>query len=186
MSRAESLRKSAVFRRGDRVVLRRFHDDDLDAFVGYRGDPEVARYQSFHELSRSMGALFIAAMHTAEPNVPGTWFQIAVDVPGLNLMGDCALHTIDDREMELVFSFSRAHQGRGLATEAVRLVVDLARELGKARLIAVTDARNGSAIRLLQRVGMHLERTVDDVMFKGAPCTELHFALALQSEPLRH
>jgi RimJ/RimL family protein N-acetyltransferase len=31
----------------ERLLLRRFHADDLEAFVGYRSDPEVARYQSW-------------------------------------------------------------------------------------------------------------------------------------------
>jgi RimJ/RimL family protein N-acetyltransferase len=30
-----------------RLVLRRFGPEDLDAFVAYRSDPEVARYQSW-------------------------------------------------------------------------------------------------------------------------------------------
>jgi RimJ/RimL family protein N-acetyltransferase len=29
----------------ERLVLRRFRPEDLDAFVAYRSDPEVARYQ---------------------------------------------------------------------------------------------------------------------------------------------
>ena len=30
-----------------RLVLRRFRPQDLDAFVAYRSDPQVARYQSW-------------------------------------------------------------------------------------------------------------------------------------------
>ena len=30
----------------ERLVLRRFRQADLDAFVAYRSDPEIARYQS--------------------------------------------------------------------------------------------------------------------------------------------
>jgi RimJ/RimL family protein N-acetyltransferase len=30
-----------------RLVLRRFRPEDLDAFVAYRSDPETARYQSW-------------------------------------------------------------------------------------------------------------------------------------------
>ena len=31
----------------ERLVLRRFRPDDLDAFVAYRSDPGIARYQSW-------------------------------------------------------------------------------------------------------------------------------------------
>jgi RimJ/RimL family protein N-acetyltransferase len=31
----------------ERLVLRRFRPEDLDAFVAYRSDPEIARYQSW-------------------------------------------------------------------------------------------------------------------------------------------
>jgi RimJ/RimL family protein N-acetyltransferase len=30
-----------------RLLLRRFRPEDLDAFVAYRSDPEVARYQEW-------------------------------------------------------------------------------------------------------------------------------------------
>jgi RimJ/RimL family protein N-acetyltransferase len=31
----------------ERLILRRFEDSDLELFVAYRNDPEVARYQSW-------------------------------------------------------------------------------------------------------------------------------------------
>ena len=31
----------------ERLVLRRFRPEDLDAFVAYRSDPQVARYQGW-------------------------------------------------------------------------------------------------------------------------------------------
>jgi len=31
----------------ERLILRAFQADDLEAFVAYRSDPEVARYQSW-------------------------------------------------------------------------------------------------------------------------------------------
>ena len=41
----------------ERLVLRPFRDEDLDAIVAYRNDPEVARYQDWDGISRD-DALF--------------------------------------------------------------------------------------------------------------------------------
>lgn len=41
---------------------------------------------------------------------------------------------------------------------------------------AVVDARNTSAIALVNRLGMVLDRT-EEALFKGEPCSEHHFVL---------
>ena len=50
--------------------------------------------------------------------------------------------------------------------------------LADDEVIGIVDARNVSAIALLQRVGFTLQRT-DTGEFKGAPCEEHVFALTL-------
>ena len=42
-----------------RLIIRRFQDKDLAAFVDYRNDPEVARYQSWDSISAPRAQSFI-------------------------------------------------------------------------------------------------------------------------------
>ena len=46
----------------ERLVLRRFERDDVEAFAAYRGDPDVARYQSWQDYTHAEAEAFVAEM----------------------------------------------------------------------------------------------------------------------------
>jgi len=147
---------------GDRVLLRRFEPADVDAFVAYRSDPAVARFQSWDApFPRTAGENFIAGLQRQHPDTAGEWFQFAVALAATNqLIGDCGVLTEadDPRQCEIGFTIAPEHQRRGYATEAVGL---LARYLfgarGKHRIHACCDARNAASAAVLERVGMRRE-----------------------------
>lgn len=164
-----------------RLALRRLRPDDLTALVGYRTLPEVARYQGWDGYDAERGRSLIEDMRGREPGEPG-WFQFAIARREDDaLLGDCALRTdaADPRLGEVGFTLAPAHQGRGLGEEAVRALVGLALgPLGLHRVVAVTDARNAGAARLLERVGFRREgHLVEASWFKGEWTDELHYAL---------
>jgi RimJ/RimL family protein N-acetyltransferase len=96
-------------------------------------------------------------------------------------VGDLALHVDADepRQAEVGFTLAPAHQGQGLATEALTGVLDWAfPAFGLHRVIAITDALNTSAAALLDRVGFRREaHFVENVFFKGAWGSEFSFAV---------
>jgi predicted dithiol-disulfide oxidoreductase (DUF899 family) len=64
-------------------------------------------------------------MMTAHPDTPGEWFQFAVALRATGqLIGDCAAmpRANDPSQCEIGFTIAPRHQGRGYATEAVRLL----------------------------------------------------------------
>ena len=165
-----------------RLVLRRFQESDLEAFLTYRNDPDVARYQSWTSYSREEGEAFLARQRVLEPGTPGEWTQIALErreAPGL--IGDCALKVQGDdpRQAEIGFSLAPAWQGRGYGAEAVAALLDhLFGTLGLHRVIAVTDAENAASAALLERAGMRREgHLVENVWFKGAWGSEYLYAV---------
>jgi RimJ/RimL family protein N-acetyltransferase len=82
--------------------------------------------------------------------------------------------------------FARRHQGKGYASEAVRLLLHYAFDtLGKHRMVAITDAKNAPSIALLERLGMRREgHFIQNVWFKGAWGDECLYAM-LRDEWLR-
>jgi hypothetical protein len=63
----------------ERLVSRRFRPEDLDAFVAYRSDPEVARYQSWEApYPAGQARRFLEELEAIDPDTPGEWFQFAV------------------------------------------------------------------------------------------------------------
>jgi RimJ/RimL family protein N-acetyltransferase len=144
-----------------RLLLRRLHRDDAEALCAYRSLPEVARYQSWYSFGPEDAARLIESQLTAEPDVPGTWFQLAlVEAASGIVIGDCGLHCReeDGRQMEMGITLSSLHQGHGYATEALECVLDyLFGRLHKHRVFASTDALNGPAAALFQRLGFRQE-----------------------------
>jgi RimJ/RimL family protein N-acetyltransferase len=164
-----------------RLILRRFRDSDLASFMAYRNDLEVARYQSWESISRPEAAKFIAQQGRHRPGVPGKWFQFAAELKaGGELAGDCALLVIrtTPRIGEIGYTFARAYQHSGLATEAARAVIDFAFDvLELNRVIATTDCRNVPSVALMERLGMkRAGHFLHNAWFKGEWCDEYQYA----------
>ena len=166
----------------ERLILRRFRDSDLAAFVAYRNDPEVARYQSWDSIDELEARALIREMASTEPGVPGDWFQFAIESKETGeLLGDCALQ-VDGQEpykAELGFTLAREHQGKGFASEAASRLLDYAfASLDLHRVFALADCRNRPSWTLLDRVGMRREgHFLENVWFKGEWCDEYLYAV---------
>jgi RimJ/RimL family protein N-acetyltransferase len=174
----------AAFERieSERLILRRFNDFDLAPFASYRNDPEVARYQSWDSFDEREAGAFIREMESAQPGVPGEWFQFAIESKETGgLVGDCALQ-VDGQEpyrAEIGFTLAREHQGKGFASEAVSRLLDYAFEsLELHRIFAIADCRNKPSWTLLERVGLRREgHFLENVWFKGEWSDEYLYAV---------
>jgi len=144
-----------------RLVLRRFRPEDVDLFLDYRNDVEVARYQGWETVSRSEAQTFVALQSLLDTGLPGEWSQIAISLKGsAALIGDCALriHSPDVRQATIGITLAPSHQGRGFATEALSCLLDhLFLQLRLHRVVADTDPQNVRSWRLLERLGMRRE-----------------------------
>lgn len=166
----------------ERILLRRFRSEDLDAFVAYRSDASVSALQPWENYSPLDGIEFLAQQSAIHPGSPGEWFQLAIESKETGgLVGDVAMHVSDDDPLQVEIGFSMAtdHQGLGYATEAVETLLDyLFRDLRKHRAFAITDVSNARAIELLERVGFRREGTfVDAVRFKRRWASEHLYAM---------
>ena len=146
---------------------------DIAAFVAYRRDPDVARYQSWDtEYSEADGARLVAGQTAAELPAAGDWLQLALHATDDGrLAGDVAVHRLDQPgTFEVGVTLAPAEHGQGYGTEALRAVIHaLFAAHGAHRVIAECDARNAAVHALLERLGLrHEARLVDADWFKGA------------------
>ncbi len=144
----------------DRLLLRRFQPGDLAAFMAYRNDPEVIRYDGLHGMTEERARSFLLEQAAIPAGEPGMWLQIAVELPGAGLIGDCGFQVDENRPgtAELGYRLDRRWWGHGYAVEAAAGVIDWAFDtLGLHRVVALIDTRNMRSINLVERLGFRRE-----------------------------
>lgn len=165
-----------------RLCLRRMRVEDIPAFLAYRNDPDVARYQSWDATSEQQALRLVAELERLEPGMVNEWFQFAIArrEDGA-LLGDFGLLTTPDTPIQgmVGYTLSRAHQRRGYATEAVGALLDYAfGPLAMHRVTATVDPRNGPSIALLERLGLRREGYfLCNAYIKGEWCDEYLYAV---------
>ncbi|MEQ1502756.1 MAG: GNAT family N-acetyltransferase [Myxococcota bacterium] len=167
-----------------RLTIRPLADHDLEAFVGYRSDPEVVRYTGIRDFDLDRGRAMIAEMRDRDPGTPGTWYQFALVRRDTGvLIGDCGLRTESaphaGQTMEIGFTLATAHHRQGFGREAVLGVLGFAfGPLGAHRVFGNCDARNTASAALMASVGMRREaHHVEDWLLHGEWTSSLIFAL---------
>jgi RimJ/RimL family protein N-acetyltransferase len=166
-----------------RMVVDPLVEADVPEFVGYRQDPDVARWQSWTpDYSRADALELISGQPTSDLPHAGGWVQLALRSSDAgNLLGDVAIHRLDSQPdtFEIGITLAAASQGRGLASEALDRVLEFLFIANAAhRVVAQCDARNEPVARVLRRTGFRQEsRQVDADFFKGEWTTLDGYAL---------
>ena len=96
------------------LVLRRFSEVDVGAFLGYRNDPEVIRYEYWNGCTAAEAAEYIRRQQSQEAGVPGEWLQIAIALKATDqLIGDCGVRIppADARQATISVALARAGFG---------------------------------------------------------------------------
>ena len=174
-----------------RLRLRHFRDSDLPAFIAYRNDPVVAKYQSWEGISEPEAYAFLQEQKGTQPGVPGQGMQIAIEFKETGmLIGDCyfTINDHDERQAEIGYTLSRACQGQGFATEAISCLLTYAFvTFHLHRIIAITDCENAASVALLERLGMRCEgHFLQNVWFKGKWGDEYLYAILKQEWLNKH
>ena len=154
---------------------------DLEPFVKYRQNPEVASYQSWDDsYSIAQGRELIESQAGLLLPESGQWLQLAIhDRKTGNLFGDFAIHRMENELncFEIGFTVASQFQRRGYGKEAAEKVLDyLVTQAGAKKFIATPDSRNQASIRLLLALGFEQrqEKTWTEE-FKGETVAVFYF-----------
>ncbi|MFI7073265.1 GNAT family N-acetyltransferase [Micromonospora sediminicola] len=147
-----------------RLLLRRWHDTDLDGLAGINAQPEVMRYiHDGRTLSRAATAERLAAYRRHWDEHGFGLYAVQLKATGeLTGFTGLAVPTFLPEIMpavEIGWRLGRAHWGRGLATEAAQAVVRHSRTaLGLRRLVSIHVVGNEASARVMVKLGMTLDR----------------------------
>ncbi len=145
-----------------RLHLRRLTPADAAFFLALVNDPDWIRYigdRKVHTVEAAEGYLVDGpiAMY-AKTGLGLLCVERRDDGAALGICGLIQRDTLPD--VDLGFAFLPVHRGQGYAREAARACVAHARDdLGFARLVAINSAQNAASARLLEGLGMVLEKT---------------------------
>jgi RimJ/RimL family protein N-acetyltransferase len=154
------------------LVIAPLAADDIAAFVAYRRDPDVARYQSWSpEFDDADAGRLLEAQAGRDFPEAGEWMQFALRSPSGELLGDLAVYVFDDQPdtYELGVTVSPGAQGRGVARSGLVAAIDhLVAVRGAHRVILTLDERNEPMRRVCAGIGLRHEGTAREAdWFKG-------------------
>jgi aminoglycoside 6'-N-acetyltransferase len=162
-----------------RLSIRMMRSLDVERFVEYRNQPDVARFQDWEvPFTVEMGRRLIDEQAALDGPTNDSWVQLALELAGTTI-GDVAVAVRDaGRQATIGYSIITDAQGYGYATEAVGAVVDaLFDEAGIHRIVASIDPGNGASRRVLEKLGFRFEGCSPSSAFvRGAWVDDDHFA----------
>lgn len=166
-----------------RLHLRPLVEDDVDALLAYRADPEVCRYLPFEPMTPEVVRARLAGdWARTELTAEGQSLTLGVEERASGrLVGDVLLvfHSAVHAAGEIGYVLHPDVRGRGYANEASATLLGLGFDgLGLHRVVARLDARNGASARLAARLGLrHEAHFVRNALVKGEWSDELVFAM---------
>ncbi|MFI5938301.1 GNAT family N-acetyltransferase [Actinoplanes sp. NPDC051494] len=134
------------------IGLRAVHADDLDTIFDQMRDPVAVRMAAFTADDPDDRAEFDAHQHRLD-----TWpglVRRAITVDG-ELAGTAAVFAIDG-DTEITYWLARRWWGRGIATEAVRMLL---REVPVRPVIARAASDNAGSLAVLRKAGFRVTGT---------------------------
>ena len=152
----------------NRIKLRPVDSKDKEQIFSYRSDSETNKYQGFVPKELNEVDEFIAK-NPPKFNQPESWFQLVIiEKESAEIIGDIGVHFIGDDgfQCELGCTLNKKHQGKGFATEAMKITIDyLFNSLNKHRIIGSVDPNNSDSIRLLERLNFRKEAHFKESLF---------------------
>jgi RimJ/RimL family protein N-acetyltransferase len=153
-----------IFLETDRLILRRFTEQDVDNLYELDSDPNVMRFIS--------GGPATPREVLADDHIPhylnyyerfaGYGFWVIIERSTGDFLGWFHLRPMGDvpqDEPELGYRLKRSAWGKGYATEGSQALVDKAfTDLGARRVTAMTYSEHAASRRVMEKVGMRLVR----------------------------
>ncbi len=179
-----------IFLETERLVLRQFTADDVDALVELDGDPEVmhfitgGRLTPRHEIENDVLPAFLDYYK----HDTGFGFWAAVEKSAGRFVGWFHFRPAKDAspgEVELGYRLLKSAWGKGYATEGSRALVDKGfAELGVERVVAFTMVVNVASRRVMEKAGLRFVRVFHEpwpYSIEGEEHGDVEYAL-LRSE----
>ncbi|AGC48596.1 acetyltransferase [Myxococcus stipitatus DSM 14675] len=149
----------------DRLLLRAFHENDVDEVFTLHSDEEGNRFLPSAQLKSKDAARELLALWLSDwaDHGVGYWMVERREQPGVAVgVGGFRHKQLEGRTvLNLAYRLSPHVHGSGYATEIARMALEMARQhLPEVPLVAIIHPENTASIRVVERLGMKLEREI--------------------------
>ena len=135
----------------ERLILRRYKEEDLQDLFEYLSDKEVVEYEPYKPLT----------LNETKENLEwriGTDEMIAVELKDSHKMiGNVYMGKREFEALEIGYVFNRNYLGHGYATESCKALMQQAFSKGIHRIYAECDPHNKRSWKLLEKLGFQRE-----------------------------
>lgn len=140
------------------VVVRRWREADISAYVALRADESVREWDGAFGSAAPTTASAYERLCIADVEgwLLGTRAALAIDVDGTPA-GHIGVQRVHSRLAEIGWWLGSAYRGQGVAARALSRVTEWAATVGLERLEARIHAANGPSQALAERVGFRRE-----------------------------
>lgn len=139
----------------ERLLLRRFHVDDLENYFNILNQEEVSKWLGSGKRISQDDAKRIMKNFEKHwvKNDYGVWAVINRQTN--ELIGQCGFNIFEDtNETELLYAFDPKFWGRGYATEAsIAAIKFLSKNFKLNRLVALVYPKNDSSSNVIKKIG---------------------------------
>jgi ribosomal-protein-alanine N-acetyltransferase len=157
---------------GERVRLRELEERDAPAVHAWTSDDMAVEHVPLGPLDLPGTHRYVRQLCSEARVRPREAYTVAIADTGGRVVGTVSLliESPTHRRGEIGYILRRDHWGKGYATEAAALMIDLAfRDLGLNRVWAVCDPDNPASARVMEKVGMRFEGCLrGDLLVRGA------------------
>jgi RimJ/RimL family protein N-acetyltransferase len=145
--------------RTERLVLRRFTQDDVPDIIAFVSHPSVARATPEIEPTESAVTKYVERQNAYQPFELGKCFDLALQrKKDGRVIGLLSLVCKEHRQGEIGWALGVDYRGQGYATEAAKALMTYGfASLGLHRIYATTSSANPGSWRVMERLGMRRE-----------------------------
>ena len=131
----------------ERLILRRFAEDDLLDLFEYLSDPEVVKFEPYRPMTMEETREELDRRIASDE-------MIAVELKSSGKMiGNVYLGKRENNTLEIGFVFNRHYWNQGYASESCKALIQKAFLSGITKVYAECDPENQGSWKLLERLG---------------------------------
>lgn len=141
-----------------RLIIRNWHQNDIVPYAAIIGDPQVMQFIGDGEPKPPEEAIRAIEKYTTQIEQQG-WARFAVELKESNeLIGFCGFDIYRD-ELDFGYRISQKNWGKGYATEAAHVVLDLGINQFKfPRIVCHAFKENSASVNVIEKLGIPFDK----------------------------